>query len=281
MSDNTFDLEQAWTKYSFVGFDTETTGKYPYSAEVCEIGAVKWENGEIVGRFEALIKPTHQMSETVIKIHGITNEMVADKPPIADVIGEFVEFIEGSICVAHHAPFDLGFLAPEIERKSLDLSTLPVICSSLLSRKIIPTSPNHRLQTLIKYLGLDQGTAHRAGDDAKACLEVTIECMNRMGPMTPLGEVLNRQGGAIHWSRFSKGGLVVEAKWDRLIRALEAGEDVEMIYMGGSKPGTSRTVKPEGLVRSLNGDFLVASDGKTPFPKRYYLNKIKDILIGI
>ncbi len=274
------DLEKAWGEFTFVGFDTETTGKYPYSAEVCEIGAVKWKNGEIVDRYETLVKPTHQMSETVIKIHGITNEMVVDQPAIKDVIGSFTDFISDSICVAHHAPFDLGFLAPEIENVDLNLSEMPVICSSLLSRKVIPTSPNHRLQTLIKYLKLEQGTAHRAGDDARACLEVAIECMNRMGPMTPLGEVLNKQGGKLTWQRFSKGGLTVEPKWERLIRALEAGEDVEMIYMGGSKPGTSRTVKPEGLVRSLNGDFLVANDGKTEFPKRFYLEKIKDIQIG-
>ncbi len=273
------DLEKPWGEHTFVAFDTETSGKYPLSAQICEIGAVKWQGGKEVERFERLIKPDEPMKETVIKIHGITNEMVADAPKVHEVIGEFSEFIRGAVTIAHHAPFDLGFLAPELEYKKIELPDEPVICSSLLSRRVIPTSPNHRLQTLVEYLGLEQGTAHRAGDDAAACLRVTIECMNRLGPLTSLKDVLDRQGGAIQWSRFSIDELMQEEKWRNLLTAIENKKRAEMIYSGGSRPGRSRIVYPEGLVRSLNGDFLVAKEEGQVQTKRYYLEKVKDLLI--
>jgi DNA polymerase III subunit epsilon len=50
-----------WRDLTFVGFDTETSGKYPIESEICEIAAVKWRGGQIVERFESLIKPSKPM----------------------------------------------------------------------------------------------------------------------------------------------------------------------------------------------------------------------------
>ncbi|MEO0336143.1 MAG: 3'-5' exonuclease, partial [Pseudomonadota bacterium] len=164
-----------------VAFDTETSGQYPLQAQICEIAATKWKAGREVETFQTLVKPDEPMSDFVIGIHNITNEMVEDAPKIGEVIASFAEFIDGAIPVAHHAPFDLGFMAPEIESAGLPLPKLPVLCSSLLSRKMIKESSNHKLQTLIKVLNLQAGQAHRALDDARACLGVTLECFSRMG----------------------------------------------------------------------------------------------------
>ncbi len=177
---NTKRLTQPWTESSFVALDLETSGKYPLESDICEIAAIKYENGKIVGEFQTLIKPTHKMSDFVISIHGITNEMVENAPKIEQKIKELHDFIGDAVVTAHHAPFDLGFLAVAFEDARLPLPEGPILCTSLISRVAFPNSENHKLQTLIKYLGIDQGVAHRALDDTKACLQLLIKCLTEL-----------------------------------------------------------------------------------------------------
>lgn len=263
-----------WKDLTFVGFDTETSGKYPLDAEICEIAAVKWRNGEIVGTFESLIKPSKPMGAEVIAIHGITNDMVENAPHISEKIGEFHAFVQDAIPIAHHAPFDLGFIANEFEKAGLPLPVLPVVCSSLLSRKVFPESENHRLQTLIKFFQLPQGTAHRALDDAKACLEVGLKCFEKTGSEAVLEHAFQAQGGPLTWLRFSMRELRDHAVIKNLVKAVEEQRVVEMAYGAGSTPGAKRRVHPMGVVRSLDGDFLVAYAEHDQRSKRYFLEKI-------
>ncbi|MCM2281914.1 MAG: exonuclease domain-containing protein [Bdellovibrionaceae bacterium] len=267
-------LQTSWNDLTFVGFDTETTGKYPLTAEICEIAGVKWRGGKVVDTFSTLIKPTRPMGEAVIKIHGITNEMVADAPTMPEKIEEFHRFLQGAIPIAHHAPFDLGFIAVEFERAGLALPGEPVICSSLLSRRLIPESGNHRLQTLIGFLQLEQGAAHRAHDDAKACLEVALKCMERLVPGASLADVLAAQGGALDWSRFSMRELENKDSVRALIQATREERDVDFVYEAGSRPGQTRRIRPVGVVRSLDGDFFVGIEAGDTQSKRFFLDKV-------
>lgn len=268
----------SWRSIDLVAFDTETTGKYPLSAEVCELAAVKWRDGKIVGTFQTLLKPSRPMDSEVIAIHGITNEMVENAPRMAEKIAEFREFISGAVLMAHHAPFDLGFMALEMERFGIDLPEEPVLCTSLLSRKLFPESANHRLQTLIDFFKLEKGAAHRALDDARACLEVGIKCLEKSGD-DKLKTALEVQGGPILWSRFSLKELESRAELVTLIRAIRDQKIVSMVYNAGSNPGATRRVHPIGLVRSLDGDFLVAYDEKDQRSKRYFLEKVRSVEI--
>lgn len=269
-----------WRELDFIGFDTETTGKYPLQAEICEMAAVKWRDGKIVDTFQTLLKPSRPMDAEVIAIHGITNDMVEDAPLMRDKIADFHKFIAGSICMAHHAPFDLGFISVEFEKYGLELPSEPVLCSSLLARKIFPASENHRLQTLIGFFGLEKGQAHRALDDARACLEVGLRCLNELGANENLQSAFMAQGGPLTWQRFSLRELESarpEAK--TLIRATREQKIVEMAYASGSKPGEKRRVHPLGLVRSLDGDFLVGYAEQDQRSKRYFLEKITSVEI--
>jgi DNA polymerase-3 subunit epsilon len=263
-----------WREQTIVGFDTETTGKYPLTSEICEIAAVKWQGGKVVDTFHTLIKPSKPMGSEVIAIHGITNEMVEDAPRINEKIGEFYQFIQGAIVLAHHAPFDLGFVSIEFEKAGLSLPDEPALCSSLLSRKLFPESHNHRLQTLIKFFALEQGQAHRALDDARACLEVGLRCLEKTGVDANLERAFVEQGGALQWQRFSMRELEREAKNKILIEASLEQQIVEMVYGAGSNPGEKRRVHPMGLVRSLDGDFVVAYCERDQRSKRYFLDKV-------
>ncbi|MES2854767.1 MAG: exonuclease domain-containing protein [Bdellovibrionota bacterium] len=270
-------LERAWRDLTFVGFDTETTGKYPLEAEICEIAAVKWRGGKIVDTFETLLKPSKPMGEEVIAIHHITNAMVEDAPLIADKIHEFHAFIQDSVPLAHHAPFDLGFVSLEFEKAGLDLPDHPVLCTSLLSRKLFPESENHRLQTLIKFFSLNQGAAHRALDDTKACLEVALRCLAKTGDASLLSEALEHQGGALTWERFSMRSLENSPIYAQLIKAVREQRVIEMEYAGGSDPGGRRRVHPHGIVRSLDGDYMVAYAEQDQKSKRFLIERIKAI----
>lgn len=263
-----------WAEMTFVGFDTETTGKYPLSAEICEIAGVKWRGGRVIDTFSTLVKPSRPMGEEVIRIHGITNEMVANAPSIGSKIEEFHRFLNGAIPIAHHAPFDLGFIAVEFERRGLPLPAESVVCSSLLSRKLIPESGNHRLQTLIGHLHLQQGTAHRAHDDAQACLEVALKCMERLPPGATLANVFEAQGGPLSWARFSMREIEDRDEVGAIAQATREEGEVEFAYAGGSKPGRKRRIKPIGVVRSLDGDFFVGVEPGETQAKRFFLDKV-------
>lgn len=270
-------LQKKWKDLTFIGFDTETSGKYPLTAELCEIAAVKWRAGEIIGTFESLIKPNQVMSDEVIAIHHITNEMVADAPFVDEVIPKFHHFIQDAILIAHHAPFDLGFVGWEFDRLNLERPQLPVVCSSLLSRKVFPESGNHRLQTLIQFFNFEKGAAHRALDDTKACLQVGLKCFERLGDVD-LETILQAQGGALTWERFSiRDRARGKPEIERLVKACLHREPVLMSYSGGSSPGKPRKILPEGLVPSLDGDFLAAYCYKDMKVKRFFVDQITKI----
>jgi DNA polymerase-3 subunit epsilon len=269
------DLSKNWKEFTFVGFDTETTGKYPLSAEICELAAVKWRGGQVIDTFQTLLKPRELMGAEVIAIHGITNDMVENAPNISSQIGLFHQFIQNSILIAHHAPFDLAFIAIEFEKAKLALPEDPVICSSLLSRKVFPESENHRLQTLIGFFGLERGAAHRALDDARACLQVGMRCMEKPGAGDALSATMELQSGPLYWRRFSMRRLEEESPVTATLAcAVREQSIVEMTYSAGSTPGEARRVHPLGIVPSLDGDFLVAYSEKDQRSKRYFLEKI-------
>jgi DNA polymerase III subunit epsilon len=279
------DLNTPWREATFVGFDTETSGKYPLDSEICEIAAVKWQGGRVVAEFQSLVAVSKPMSNEVIQIHNITNEMLIGAPSIRDAISKFHAFIEGSFLIAHHAPFDLGFVAHEFERVGLTLPKAPVFCSSILSRRAFPQSPNHRLQTLIEFFKLEKGKAHRALDDAKACLEVALRVYEKVGADVTIQSLLTYQTTRLEWSQFSTQHLRANPVFAVLLKALEKREILQIVYEGGSRPGQARTVTPMGLVRTPieraaivnaegGGDFLVALEEGETMPKRYFLKKI-------
>lgn len=254
-----------------VAFDTETSGAYPLDSEICEIAAVKWQAGKVIDTFQTLVKPTKAMSDFIIGIHGITNEMVDDAPSIGDVVPKFHQFIQDSVVLAHHAAFDLGFVAYEFEKKGLSFPKIPALCSSLLSRKLFPESKNHKLQTLIEFFQLKKGQAHRAMDDAVACLEVGLRCFEKFGWDKTFGEILAYQVSKLEWDNFSIFKLQDNEVYNAIVNALIKDLDLEMSYRAA---GDRRRVRPVGLVRNPDGDYMVAYEGADQQSKRFYLGKI-------
>lgn len=271
-------LDKNWNEYTFVAFDTETSGGYPVGYDIVEFGAVKWRAGQVIDRLQFLARPREKMTDFIIKIHGIKNEMVEGLPSFSEQIDSVESFFADSVLIAHHAPFDMGFLAYEFEKVGHKLPGSVVLCSSLLSRKVILESPNHKLQTLITVLGLDRGQAHRAGDDASACLEVGLECMKRLESkgLAKLSDILEVQEKPLDWPNFSLLNSGND-KLQSMVQSIEQKRPVEVDYAGGRV--AVRTISPIGIVRNPDGDYVMAKCHIDGSQKRFYLDKIKDFQI--
>lgn len=157
--------------------DTETTGMNQFSAHyeghgIIEIGAVELINRRYTGRtYHVYINPQREVDPEAIKVHGITNEMLCDKPVFAQIADEFIEFIQGAELVIHNAPFDVGFMDYEFSKigkqiKTLDICT--VTDSLTLARQMYPGKRNS-LDALCDRLGIDNSkrTLHGALLDAE------------------------------------------------------------------------------------------------------------------
>jgi len=271
-----FDFSKSWKDFTYVSFDTETSGAWPLGDEICEIAGVKWRNGQVIDEFQSLVKVSKPMSDFIVGIHGITNAMVAEAPPMGEVIKKFRDFIEGSIMVAHHAPFDMGFLANEFEKFNLTLPQPPVLCTSLLSICLFPEFENHKLQTLVQQFDLPKGTAHRALDDSRACGSAFLKCLEKIGDDKSLKDVYQNQGTVLRWQRFSIREIEQYEVFAPIIEAIKKDINVEIVYGAGTSADQTRIVKPLGIVRNLDGDYL-ATPGEPGGPykhKRYYLKRI-------
>ncbi len=274
------DLDRPWTEYEYVAFDTETSGAYPLGSEVVEFGAVKWRDGKVIDRYQTLLKPSEPMSAFIIGIHGITNEMVADAPLMSEKIEEIRNFIKGAIPMAHHAPFDLGFIAIEMERAQLSFPSEPAICTSLLARKVILESSNHKLQTLVKLMNIDGGQAHRASDDANACLQVGLQCMLRVGATASLRAILLEVGKELRWTNYA----VFTSHDQKILQfadAIRRKVAVDIVYQGGRLRNETRRIAPLGLVRNPDGDYVMALCHRDAVNKRFYLNKMSDLQVEL
>ena len=261
-----------YLEYPIVAFDTETSGAYPLESEVIEIGAVKWHKGQIIDRFQTLVRPSELLTPENTKIHGITNEMVADAPLMKDVILGFCDFVDQSVLLAHHAPFDLGFMVPAIEKNGLKFPENKHFCTSLLSRGLLHTT-NHKLQTLVKELQLIGGDAHRAYDDAYACLQVFLKCVDKLNPDVSLLRLQEIQAKVINWNNYA----VInndDRKIQTFVKAIAENKSISIKYEGGQSKNEFRSIKPKGIVRNPDGDYIHAICEIDQQRKRFYLSKI-------
>ena len=156
----------------YVVVDIETTGAHPVQSEIIEIGAVYIEDGKVKKRFNELVRPVQVISDYIISITGITNEMVAEAPPIAEVMPRFIAFCEEVPLIGHNIILfdyrmlkakanDLGF---PFEKKGID--------TLVISRKMLAHLPSRKLGDLCRYYGISLEHAHRAYDDAFATYEL-------------------------------------------------------------------------------------------------------------
>lgn len=164
----TFDAGQ-----EYVVVDLETTGGDPSSNRITEIGAVKVRDGRIVEEWTSLVRPGRRIPSFIVKLTGITDEMVATAPEFAAIAGELRAFIGDAVFVAHRAKFDHGFLKTEFDRVGIRLAG-PVLCTVVEMKRHFPGLPSYGLGALSAHFGISLDSHHRALCDARATAELLL-----------------------------------------------------------------------------------------------------------
>ena len=189
----------------YVTLDLETTGFYPNSCSITEIGAVRVRDRRIVDRFQQLVNPLRPIPAQVVKLTGITDEMVAGLPTIDEVLPRFVSWLSDGVSadpdasyapdsdstansddsaaisavpfepiVGHNVSFDIRFLDWNARKvlgspfSCVDYDTMQI------SRVLFPEQRHHRLLDLIQRFDIADNEEHRALSDAiqtQQCLE--------------------------------------------------------------------------------------------------------------
>ena len=148
--------------------DFETTGISPGGGDrATEVAIVLVEGAQVVDRFQSLMNAGVRIPAFITQLTGITNAMIAVAPDAACVMADANRFVGNAPLVAHNAAFDRRFWQAELARTGL-AADHPFICTLLLSRRLYPLAPNHRLGSLVDYHCLPRtGQAHRALADAE------------------------------------------------------------------------------------------------------------------
>ena len=147
--------------------DVETTGGHPAYHRVTEVAIVAARGGRLEYEWSQLVNPGVSIPPSIQHLTGISNDMVRDAPPFAEIAGELLERLDGRLFVAHNARFDYGFLRSELRRAGHRYAA-QVACTVKISRRLHPEMPRHNLDALIERHGVSIPARHRALPDAQA-----------------------------------------------------------------------------------------------------------------
>ena len=167
--------------------DIETTGlEHNEGHRIIEIGCIELNEKVVGANYHQYINPSKTLTENNIKIHGITNEYLTDKPIFQEIADSFLEFIQDSFIVAHNASFDIGFLNFELNKLSKPpILKERVIDTIKIARQRFP-GQQVSLDALIKKLKINtliNRDQHGALKDAKILTDVYLELqgINQIG----------------------------------------------------------------------------------------------------
>lgn len=192
-----------------IALDTETTGMdIDAGNRIVEIGCIELAQRALTGRrFHAYLNPDRDSEPGALAVHGLTTDFLKDKPRFADVVAEFLAFIDGAELLIHNASFDLGFLNAELRRAQIDLrieERYPVIDTLRLARERHPGQRNS-LDALCKRYQVDNSARsyHGALLDARLLADVYLGMTAGQGSLS-----LDVAGGALSGPQVERAGAV-------------------------------------------------------------------------
>jgi DNA polymerase III subunit alpha, Gram-positive type len=157
-----------------VVFDTETTGLDSELDRIIEFGALKIVGGVVTDKFVSFVHTDIELPQHIVNLTAISQDMLRGQPDISEVIPKFLEFIKGSIIVAHNAEFDMSMLKASANRLGYELNW-PCFCTVKLARRVLPGLPNYKLGTLAEHFNIVNEASHRAVGDVKVLNSVLQE----------------------------------------------------------------------------------------------------------
>jgi DNA polymerase-3 subunit epsilon len=176
--------------------DTETTGLSAENGDrIIEIGCVELAGRRLTGNNRHYyLNPERKSEEEALRIHGISDDFLRDKPKFAEIAADLLDYLGGAELIIHNAPFDVGFLDKELERigqKPIASHVANVIDTLAMAKEAYPGKRNS-LDALCERLGVDNSgrTLHGALLDAELLADVYINLTRgQEALLIDLGEV--------------------------------------------------------------------------------------------
>ena len=160
--------------------DTETTGLEPSQGHrIIEIGCVELIERRPTGNdFHQYLQPDREIDAGAMKVHGISNEFLADKPRFEDIVSDFMAYVEGAELIIHNAPFDVGFIDAELQKLSgwSKLEKHSMVTDSLVMARTKHPGQRNSLDALCKRYDIDNSHRQKHGAllDAEILAEVYL-----------------------------------------------------------------------------------------------------------
>ncbi|NUU21817.1 MAG: hypothetical protein HOV68_09950 [Streptomycetaceae bacterium] len=177
-----WDRDTPLDRQVFVVVDLETTGLDAEHDRITEIAAVRLRGGDVLGEFATLVAPGVPVPGFITALTGISEAMVADAPPLHDVLSAFREFARDAVLVAHNAPFDIGFLRAACAACGQPWPHLVVVDTLELARTLVSRGEvaNYKLATLARVFEAPAPATHRAIADARATAHLLRALLARL-----------------------------------------------------------------------------------------------------
>ncbi|MBR2735642.1 MAG: PolC-type DNA polymerase III [Clostridia bacterium] len=183
----------------YICFDLETTGLNANTDRIIEIGAVRVKGSKILDEFCTFVDPKTDIPERITEITGITSDMIKGAPNEESAIRKFMEFCgDKPVLIAHNANFDVSFIKATCKRLNIDFQ-FTYADSVPMSRALIMSAKNHKLDTIAKILKIPEFNHHRASDDARALAYIFIKLLkmaNEVRGITSLQQLNTKISGS-------------------------------------------------------------------------------------
>lgn len=269
--------QQPLTETTFAVFDVETTGLDPtYGHRICEVGCLRARNGVELERFESLVEPGRAISPGAARVNRITSEMLRDAPSFDQIAGPLLDTIQGAVLVAHNAPFDLSFLAAELEIAQRPIPDNPVIDTLALTRRTYRL-PRNSLSDVVAALGVKTTPTHRALSDVRATwgvLERMLRDLAGRHGITTLGQLIEFQGGPIPYPQARALSLP-----STIAAALDNGGRVQMRYRDARGRETDRLVRPLRVSERGGVLYLIAHCYRRGEQRTFRLDRVVEMVL--
>ncbi|MFH1701718.1 MAG: exonuclease domain-containing protein [Candidatus Zixiibacteriota bacterium] len=260
----------------FIAFDTETTGLSASDGKIVEIAALKFDfQKNEIARLSELVNPGIEIPVEAMNVHHISDEEVANKPMISEILLKFLDFIgdDKTVLIAQNAIFDIGFVNHEGLRNNIKLPQNVILDQIDLTKKSFPQLMSYGLESTCRQFNLVDNQTHRAMADAILVKRLFFHCLKKWKTIEEKIKILN----ALYHYSFG-GPMIVKVNQgllDIIESALEKSAKLKILYDGGSKRNTPREIMPIIMYNRDGVMFLTAHCLISNIKKQFRVDRIK------
>ncbi len=168
MQQTSINLPEVWPdRLALV--DCETTGGKAQSEAITELAIILLDHGQVSYRWQSLLNPGKPIPASIVRLTGISDEMVAKAPDFESVASFVHALLKDRVLVAHNARFDYSFLRQSFNQAGISYQA-KTLCTVKLDQYLLPQLRSHSLEAIIRRLQIPVNNRHRAEDDCEALL---------------------------------------------------------------------------------------------------------------